>query len=312
MADISKQSEQPMAEKSVNEKDRASFLDWLHMIRFSHTLFALPFAGVGFAMGCFEVGGFSWRQLVLVLLCMVFARSAAMAYNRIIDAKIDAKNPRTKQREIPSGVITKRAAWVFLAICATFFLLCAAMLNWLTLVLAPLALGVIFLYSHLKRWTSLSHFGIGVALSLAPVGSYLAITGYFSWPPIALGMGVMLWVAGFDIIYSLQDVEFDREMGLYSLPSRYSPRLALWVAYFCSLLSPFAIGYALFCYAPTLLSTVAMGLFFGIVLVQLLSVKLHDLSNINARYMLLNGIASLIFGVLAILSIILQFRAHTY
>ena len=280
------------------QKRKRSLASWFHLVRFSHTLFALPFACVGFTMAIAAGYTFSWDLLVKMLLCMVFARTAAMAFNRVVDRKIDAANPRTAQREIPAGIISVGAARQLVVACCLLFIGTCAFINNLVLILSPVALAVVLGYSYLKRITSLCHFGIGLALSLAPIGGYLCLSGEFAWPPVLLGVGVFLWVAGFDIIYALQDVEQDRLQGLHSLPSALGIKRALTVAWICSLLSAVALCGAPLMYSTSLFDVLGEGLFFGIMLVQLLSVKSNDLSRLTPSYMLVNGIGSLIYGVL--------------
>lgn len=282
----------------------STVVKWLRMVRFSHTLFAMPFALVGFAMAWADGGMRNWWDLLYVVLCMVFARSAAMGFNRIVDRDVDALNARTARREIPSGQISLRAAWIMVIVCGLLFVVSAGMLNPLVLALSPVALVVVLVYSYLKRFTWLCHFGVGMALGLAPVGAYLAARGVFSLYPILLGIGVVLWVAGFDVIYSLQDREFDKTHGLHSIPARFGLTSAIRIASVTSLLCIFPIGYATFRYAPTPLGVCAVGVFFGALIVQLLSVKKHDLSNINGLFMSRNGVASLIYGVMAIIAIV--------
>lgn len=291
------------AEAQEKQKGIPTIVKWLRMVRFSHTLFAMPFALVGFAMAWADGGTNMWWKLLLVVLCMIFGRSAAMGFNRIVDRKIDALNARTAQREIPMGTISVRSAWVMVVVCCVLFVVCAGLLNRLVLALSPIALAVVLLYSYLKRFTWLCHFGIGLSLGLAPVGAYIAVLGAFDYFPILLGVGVMLWVAGFDIVYSMQDVAFDRQQGLHSIPARFGLTVALRVAYVSSLLSIVPIGLCTFHYAPSPLGICAVGFFFGSIVVQLLSVKKEDLSNINGSFMLSNGIASLLYGVVAVAAI---------
>ena len=279
------------------------------MVRFSHTLFALPFALVGFTMAWADGTENIWWKLLFMVLCMVFARSAAMGFNRIVDRDIDALNARTAQREIPAGKISHRDAWIMVIACSALFIVSAGMLNTLVLALSPIALAVVFLYSYLKRYTWLCHFGIGIALSLAPIGAYLGAQGVFNIYPIVLGIGVMLWVAGFDIIYSLQDIEFDRQYHLHSIPSRFGLTPAIRIASAASLLSVIPIGIGTARYAPTPLGIASIGLFFGAIVVQLLSVKKDDLSNINGSFMLRNGVASLLYSLVAVLAIVARSHA---
>ena len=197
----------------------------LEMIRFSHTLFALPFAILSAILAA---GGWPAPAVLgKILLAMVGARSAAMAHNRLADREIDAANPRTATRALPAGTLSIGFVRVFLAASVGVFLLAAASLNRLTLLLAPVALAILFLYSYAKRFTSLSHLLLGLCLGMAPVGAWIAVRGEIGAIPLLLGLAVLLWTAGFDIIYSLQDEEHDRRVGLYSLPARLGARRAL-------------------------------------------------------------------------------------
>lgn len=286
------------------QRKRVVIVEWLRMVRFSHTLFAMPFALVGFTMAWADGAVDIWRNLLLVVLCMVFARTAAMGFNRIVDRKIDALNERTSRREIPLGKITLREAWLMVVTCCVLFVVCAGLLNVLVLALTPIALLVVLCYSYLKRFTWLCHFGVGMALGLAPVGAYLAVRGVSSGYLVMLGLGVMLWVSGFDIIYAMQDMVFDRANNVHSIPARFGLTMSLRIAYVCSLLSIIPIGYSTFHYAPTPIGIGATGFFLGTILVQLLSVKLENLSNINGSFMRNNGIASLLYGVMAIVAIV--------
>ena len=205
--------------------------DYFKLVTFSHTVFALPFAMIGFTLGTVDAGrGPSWHQLLLVVGCMVFARSAAMAFNRLVDAGFDAANARTAIREVPAGVISRRAAGTFVFINAALFVVCAGLLNPLCLALSPIALAVVLGYSYTKRFTWLCHVVLGVGLALAPLGAYAAVTGEFSALSLGYGIVVLLWVAGFDIVYALQDMAFDKSMGLNSVPARFGESRSLGLA----------------------------------------------------------------------------------
>ncbi len=194
----------------------------LEMIKFSHTLFALPFALLAAVLAARGLP--SWPTLAKILLAMVGARSAAMSHNRLADRAIDAANPRTASRALPSGAISAGFVRIFLAGSVVLFLLAAASLNRLTLALSPVALALLFSYSYTKRFTWLSHLVLGLCLALAPVGAWIAVRGSFAWTPILLGLAVLLWTAGFDILYALQDEEHDRRAGLKSVPARWGTR----------------------------------------------------------------------------------------
>ncbi len=205
--------------------------NYLSLIKFSHTIFAMPFALVGFFIATTtQSDGFQWQKLLLVVLCMVLARSAAMAFNRYLDRDIDAANDRTKIREIPAGVISPQAALSFVIIACAGFVTTTFFINWPCFFLSPVALAVVLGYSYTKRFTWFCHVVLGLGLSLAPVGAYLAVAGQFDWLPIIYGFAVLLWVAGFDVIYALQDEGFDRDQGLYSMPSFFGKARALKIS----------------------------------------------------------------------------------
>ncbi len=199
------------------------------MIAFKHTIFALPFAVISLITAA-SPGWPSARTWIWVGVAMVAARTAAMAFNRLADHQIDAENPRTADRALPAGRLSRRFAWMVTGISAATFVIAAASLNRLCLVLAPPALAVLLGYSFAKRFTSTAHLWLGLALGIAPVGAWIAVTGDIAWPPFVLAAGVSLWVAGFDVIYSLQDEVFDREHGLHSMPARLGNLRALALA----------------------------------------------------------------------------------
>lgn len=212
--------------------------DYFSLITFSHTVFALPFAIIGFTLGVLEPGTtFRWTDLLLVVACMVFARSAAMGFNRLIDARYDAQNPRTAVRDIPAGRISRRAAGYFVAGNCLAFVVCAGLLNSACLALSPVALAVVLGYSYTKRFTWLCHLVLGVGLALAPVGAYVAVTGRFGFVSVLFGVVVLFWVAGFDIVYALQDAGFDRGAGLHSVPTRFGESRSFWLSRVLHLLS---------------------------------------------------------------------------
>lgn len=201
-----------------------SVTKYAHLVKFSHTIFAMPFAMLAFVYavktsGVAAGGNSPWwwaTLLVQVVLCMVFARNVAMGFNRWADRDIDAKNPRTADREIPAGKISARAALWFVIINALLFVGVASTINFLTALLSPVALGVVMFYSYCKRFTSLAHMVLGLSLGIAPVGAYIAVTGEFALEACILSLVVITWTSGFDIIYALQDRDFDREQGLHS------------------------------------------------------------------------------------------------
>lgn len=202
--------------------------DFLSLVVFAHTVFALPFALLSAVLAA--GGAPSLRTLGWILVAMVGARSAAMSFNRIVDRHIDAKNPRTARREIPAGVVSPAAAALFCTGSAALFVVAAAQLNRLCLWLSPVALAIVLGYSYAKRYTAAAHLVLGLSLAIAPVGAWVAVTGAFALPPVLLGLAVLFWVAGFDVIYSLQDLEFDRREGLRSIPARFGAARALQIA----------------------------------------------------------------------------------
>lgn len=272
------------------------------MIKFEHTVFALPFA----VMSAFiAADGFpSLSKLGWILVAMVGARSCAMAFNRLADAEIDSRNPRTAMRAIPAGLITKGAVWGFTIVSAGLLVFAAWRLNPLAFALSPVALAVIMGYSYTKRFTALSHFWLGLALSISPVGAWIAIQGNFAVPPIVLCLVVLLWTAGFDIIYACQDVNFDRKHGLRSIPAKLGIRWALWLS---SALHVIAV--LLLLSIPLL---VELGLFYyiGIGIVVLIFIYEHaivkptDLSRVNLAFFTLNGMISLVLMALSIADIL--------
>ena len=276
----------------------------LDMIKIEHTLFALPFAFLGAVLAA---GGLpSVRQSAWITVAMVGARSAAMAFNRIADRHFDAANPRTRTRAIPAGLLSVRFAWAFTIASAAVFLLASAMLNRLTLLLSPVALASVLLYSYAKRFTSLSHLVLGWCLSIAPTGAWVAVRGRVDSPtPLLLSAVVMLWTAGFDVLYACQDTDFDRRAGLHSTPARLGVARALWVSRLLHLLA-FA---ALVClYLMAGLGPVALA---GVVSTGALLVYQHslvsasDLTRLNAAFFTTNAFVSVIllatFGAAALL-----------
>lgn len=274
---------------------------YLSLIKFSHTVFALPFALIGFLAGAAEVDFTFDRWLIVqVLLCMVFARSAAMAFNRWADREIDAKNARTAVREIPSGVIRPGAALAFTVFNCAAFIATTWFINPLCFYLSPVALLVVLGYSYTKRFTPFSHLVLGLGLSLAPIGAYLAVTGAFALGPVLLSLAVVAWVGGFDIIYALQDEQFDREQQLFSVPSVFGSHNALRVSealhIFSSLLllAVFFNGdYGWICFA-------GWAVFTALLIYQHTLVKPGDLSRVNVAFFTTNGIASVVLAVFVV------------
>lgn len=284
--------------------------NFLSLIKFSHTIFAMPFAMVGFFIGTTVSGGsFSWLTFLLVVLCMVFARSAAMAFNRWLDRDIDSVNPRTKIREIPAGVISPQAALLFVVVNCLLFIACTWFINPLCFWLSPVALLVVLGYSYTKRFTWLCHVVLGLGLSLAPVGAYLAVTGRFDWIPVLYSGAVLLWVAGFDVIYALQDEDFDRSQQLYSMPSFFGKsnalRISAWMHLGTAILMVLAARHLVSAAPQTgWLLWLGTGVFLLLLVYQHRLVKPDDLSKVNLAFFTTNGIASLLFGTMVVLDLL--------
>ncbi len=284
---------------------------YLSLVKFAHTVFAMPFALLGFFLAVQHPGKhFEGRLLLLVILCMVFARNAAMAFNRYLDRNIDKANPRTASREIPAGVISPKSALVFVFLNALAFIATTWFINELCFYLSPIALLVILGYSYTKRYSALCHLVLGMGLALAPVGAYIAVTGAFHTLPVLYGFVVMFWVAGFDIIYALQDDDFDRSMKLHSIPSALGRTKALKLSELLHLLC--AVSMIVATWVAQLnypqigwLAWIAAVFFLASLVYQHLLVKPNDLSKVNLAFFTTNGMASLLFGLLTIIDLLL-------
>ena len=245
-------------------------------------------------------------DLVLVILCMIFARSAAMAFNRWLDKNFDAKNPRTAIREIPAGVIKSNNALFFVIVNCILFIACTFFINKICFYLSPVALFVVLFYSYTKRFTALCHLVLGVGLSLAPIGAYLAVTGQFALLPILFSFTVLFWVSGFDIIYALQDEEFDKSNQLHSIPAALGRSKALMVSNLLHVLSAacvISVGvYGHFGYWYW----TGVAFFIGLLIYQHILVKPNDLSKVNIAFFTTNGIASVVFAIFVILDLFLS------
>jgi len=276
---------------------QGALLRHANLVRLPHTVFALPFALVGVVLASYiapiTVGSVLW-----VVVAFTSARFAAMGFNRIVDREIDARNPRTRSREIPSGTMGVREASVAVVIASIVFFVAAWQLNRLCLLLAPVALGWVLFYSYTKRFTRWSHLVLGVGLSIAPVGGYLAITGQWSnpwWMLIALAIAVATWVGGFDILYALQDVSFDRENGLYSVPATFGEPTALGIARLLHLITVAALAIA------GLGAGAGVLYFAGVIVAGMLLlyehslVKADDFTRLDAAFFTMNGVISIVF-----------------
>lgn len=310
---------------------------YLSLVKFSHTIFALPFALIGFMLGWKKtliLRGNGWTEpslflpstpgwhtiikapgyedfvvltqqqlilkFVLVLICMITARSAAMAFNRYLDRSFDAKNPRTAIREIPAGIISANSALRFVILNCVIFLIASFFLNLTCFYLSGVALFVILFYSYTKRFTPLCHLVLGLGLSFAPIGAYLAVTGVFALLPVLFSFTVIFWVSGFDIIYALQDIEFDRSQKLYSIPAVLGKNKALRVSELLHVLSAGCVIAAGVYGEVHFIYWIGIVVFVGMLIYQHSIVKPDDLSKVNIAFMTANGIASVVFGALVI------------
>jgi 4-hydroxybenzoate polyprenyltransferase len=270
----------------------------LEMIRFEHSIFALPFALTGGLLGWRDLGfpmaDLGWKVLWIVV-CMVSARSAAMAFNRILDAQIDARNPRTRTRHLPAGLLSTNFAWGFTFVSAVVFLFGARALNELCFLLAPVALAVVFFYSYTKRFTSLSHIVLGFALGIAPSAAWIAITGSLDPRILWLTAAVTLWTAGFDVIYSCQDHAFDCDAGLHSLPARLGIARALWLARAMHVAMVAALVALMLTFSLGLLAWIGIAAVAAVLIWEHSLVHANDLSRVDAAFFTANGYVSVLF-----------------
>lgn len=281
--------------------------NYLSLVKFSHTIFALPFAIIGFFLAVYVHGyPLSWIKFGLMLLCMVFARSAAMAFNRYIDRDIDGKNPRTAIREIPAGVITPKNALAFIILNCVLFIATTYFINPLCFYLSPVALLVVLGYSYTKRFTALCHVVLGLGLALAPVGAYLSLSGQFHILPILFGLVVLFWVSGFDIIYALQDADFDKSNNLHSIPAALGKVNALRTSNFLHIVCTALLITAGFIGDFNWLYWLGCAVFICLLIYQHTLVKPDDLSKVNLAFFTTNGIASVVFSIFVLSDLILK------
>ena len=298
---------------------------YLSLVKFSHTIFAMPFAFIGFflAIPYASVSGNNLLDVqgtmagvlnpmllqkgLLILVCMVTARNAAMAFNRYLDRHFDALNPRTAIREIPAGILSAESALRFVIGNSIVFIIATWFINPLCFYLSFVALFVVLFYSYTKRFTALCHLVLGVGLSLAPIGAYLAVTGSFAVLPLLFSFAVIFWVSGFDIIYALQDVEFDQSHQLNSIPAALGKERALWVARLLHVCSAACVTIAGVYGGFHWLYFLGYGVFVGMLINQHRLVKPHDLSKVNLAFMTSNGIASVVFAIFVIAALFVQY-----
>jgi len=308
---------------------------YLSLIKFSHTIFAMPFALIGFFIGILSADYGVWNlnkaigwdlerpllnpgfwkfysgvlltKFILVVLCMIFARSAAMAFNRYLDRSFDAKNPRTAIREIPAGILKADNVLFFTIISCILFIASTFFINRICFYLSPVALLVVLGYSYTKRFTPLCHLILGLGLSLAPIGAYLAVTGRFDLLPVLFSFTVLFWVSGFDIIYALQDEEFDKTNKLYSIPAWLGKAKALRVSEILHVLSAVCVLFAGWLGNFGWLYWIGSIIFIGMLVYQHSIVKPNDLKRVNIAFMTVNGIASVVFAIFVIADLFLNY-----
>jgi len=301
--------------------------NYLSLIKFSHTIFAMPFALIGFSLGSVKiyndvvfdsndslvvgkVFSYNYRKtfvlFLLVILCMIFARSAAMAFNRYLDRAFDERNPRTAVREIPSGIITSKNALIFVIINCVAFIITCWFINMLCFWLSFVALFVILFYSYTKRFTALSHLVLGLGLSLAPIGAYLAVTGKFALLPLLFSFTVLFWVSGFDIIYALQDEEFDRANNLYSIPAVFGKERALKISELLHVFSGLCVIAAGYYAHLSWIYWIGVCFFILLLIYQHSLVKADNLSKVNLAFFTTNGIASVIFCIFVLMDLFIN------
>ena len=279
--------------------------NYVSLVKFEHTVFALPFACIGFFLGYYENADLEFDAILFIkmLLCMVFARNAAMGFNRYADRKIDAKNPRTAQRAIPAKIISQKAALIFVVANCILFCITAFFINNLTFYLSPIALLVVLIYSYTKRFTSICHFVLGVALAIAPSGAYIAVCGNLNTTPLLISAIVLLWTAGFDIIYALQDKDFDTNQSLKSIPVALGLKKAMLLSLFVHVATIILLAIVYFCNNFGVFYIFGFIIFSAMLVYQHLIITPSDLRKINVAFFTTNGIASIIFGILVILEL---------
>lgn len=277
------------------------------LVKFSHTIFAMPFALMSFTYAVVSSAtpvGNLWILLLQVVLCMVFARNVAMGFNRWADWRIDAENPRTASREIPAGKISPKAALWFVAINAIAFIITTITINSLTAWLSPVALAIVMAYSYCKRFTSLAHLVLGLSLGIAPVGAFIAVRGEFSLMPCILAFVVMTWCGSFDIIYALQDRDFDRERGLHSIPARFSIRTSLYISIALHVLTIAALAWYVYLLPHNIWIWIGAALFTAIIILEHILVTPSRQRNIGIAFGTLNGLASLTLATFVIIGLL--------
>ncbi len=287
----------------------AKVKDFFSLVKFAHTIFALPFAIIGYFLASMQVDKLDWKIFLFVLLDMVFARNSAMGFNRFLDRRFDKENPRTAKREIPAGKISPQLGLAFVIVNVILFIGTTYFINPLVFYLSPVALLVILGYSYFKRFSALAHFILGLGLSLAPIGAYLCVKPEFDLLPILLSFAVLFWVTGFDIIYALQDIDFDKSMKLKSIPTFLGVKGSLILSLVLHLLT-FLLLIAIGLFGElSIWYWIGAGIFSLLLFYQHAIVKSNDLSRVNLAFFTTNGIASVLYMVFFVLAIYLQIRS---
>jgi len=276
---------------------------YLRLVKFEHSIFALPFAYAGAFLAQARIP--SLWAMVWITVAMVSARSLAMALNRLLDAEIDGLNPRTARREIPAGLISKLESWVFCLVALGVLILATFQLPVITRYLWPVVVAAFVLYPLTKRWTWLCHFFLGATIGLGPVGAWVAVTGTVTWQPFLLGGAVALWIAGFDIIYAGMDVEFDRAHGIHSIPADFGFPAALWVTRACHLLSVGLLAWTGVVTGMGLVYFVGVAVTAGLLLYENWVVRRADLSKVGLAFMTMNSIISIVFFLFTTVAVVL-------
>ncbi|MCX7863033.1 MAG: putative 4-hydroxybenzoate polyprenyltransferase [Bacteroidales bacterium] len=288
---------------------KVKIIPYLNLIKISHTVFSLPFAFIGAVLGYRDITiiSNSWMMFVFVALCLFFARSTAMLFNRYADAHWDAQNPRTLQREIPKGIFSRNTVLFFTAINAMLFVFSTYFINKTVFLLSPVALFIILGYSYTKRFTYLSHIWLGVSLALAPIGAYLVFNPAFSFEPVLFGIVTIFWVSGFDIIYATQDVNFDQKAGLLSIPVKVGVKKALVIAQIFHSLAIITVVITGITYKYSFLFWVGTIVFASLLLAEHFIIRKNNSNNtINMAFATYNSFAGLLFGCFVILDLCLR------
>jgi 4-hydroxybenzoate polyprenyltransferase len=287
----------------MNPSKTFAFKNYLSLVKFGHTIFALPFALIGYFLAVYPSDiDFSWRLFVLVIVGIVFARNSAISFNRVHERFIDKRNPRYANREIPAGLIHPRNAFLFSMINAILFIVTTYFINKLVFYLSPLALIIIIGYSFSKRYTALCHLVLGLGLSISPIGAYLAVTGKWNLIPFLYSIIVFLWVAGFDILYSIQDEEFDKEESLKSIPAVFGVRKAKLISAILHLIVILLVIKTGLLINTGILFWIGSAIFISLLIFQHLMIKTPFPRRFDIYFATLNGLSSLIFAIFVILS----------